>query len=231
LDSDNWSEFEPRLRDLVMAFPEHALTTSSWFAQRPAHDEGLSVPAQVNYVGKGANLYQLGYSYDGSIHVITNHLRTTYLWGKVRVQGGAYGAFNRFNHQSGVFTYLSYRDPNLLATLDVYDQTPEFLRTVSLSDDDLTKSIIGAIGVLDAYQLPDAKGETALARYLLGETDESRQQTRDEVLGTTAADFRALADVMDAVRRQGRVVVLGAGEALAKANSERGDFMKIQRVL
>jgi Zn-dependent M16 (insulinase) family peptidase len=191
----------------------------------------LSLPAQVNYVGKGANLYALGYQYDGSIHVITNHLRTSYLWDKIRVQGGAYGAFSRFNQQSGVFTFLSYRDPNLLETLDVYDKAPEFLRTLSLSDDDLTKSIIGAIGVMDAYQLPDAKGDTALARYLLGETDASRQKTRDEVLGTTAADFHRFADVLDAVRREGRVVVLGAADALAKANAQQDDFLKIQRVL
>jgi presequence protease len=231
LDSGNWSDFEPQLRDFVSAFPAHAPTSASWYAPRVAEDEGLSVPAQVNYVGKGADLYQLGYTYDGSIHVITNHLRTSYLWDKVRVQGGAYGAFSRFSQQSGVFTYLSYRDPNLLGTLDVYDKAPEYLRTMELGEDDLTKSIIGAIGVLDAYQLPDAKGETALARYLLGESDESRQVTRDQVLGTTAADFHAFADVLDAVRREGRVVVLGAGDALAAANAERGDFLKIQRVL
>jgi len=231
LDSANWATFEPHLRDLVMAMPGHAPATAAWYAPRLPADEGLSVPAQVNYVGKGADLYQLGYRYDGSIQVITNHLRTSYLWDKVRVQGGAYGAFSRFSQQSGVFTYLSYRDPNLLDTLDVYDKAPEYLRTLQLGDDDLTKSIIGAIGILDAYQLPDAKGETSLARYLLGETDESRQQTRDEVLGTTAADFRAFADVLEAVRREGRVVLMGSADALAKANAERDDFLKIQRVL
>lgn len=231
LDSSNWSEFEPHLRDLVTAFPTHAAEMTSWFAPRLPVDEGLTLPAQVNYVGKGADLYQLGYTYDGSIQVITNHLRTSYLWDKIRVQGGAYGAFSRFSQQSGVFTFLSYRDPNLLDTLDVYDKAPEYLRTLSLGDDDLTKSIIGAIGILDAYQLPDAKGDTALARYLLGESDESRQKTRDEVLGTTAADFRAFADVLDAVRREGHVVVLGSNEAMAAANAARGDFLKIQRVL
>jgi Zn-dependent M16 (insulinase) family peptidase len=119
----------------------------------------------------------------------------------------------------------------LLDTLQVYDNAPAYLRTLDLSDDDLTKSIIGAIGVMDAYQLPDAKGDTALARYLLGETAESRQKTRDEVLGTTAADFRRFADVLDAVRREGRVVVLGAADTLERANTAHGDFLKIQRVL
>lgn len=231
LDSDNWREFEPSLRELVSAIPVREAETTSWYAPRVPENEGLSIPAQVNYVGKGANLYQLGYEYHGSIHVITNHLRTAYLWDKIRVQGGAYGAFCRFSHHSGVFTYLSYRDPNLLETLSVYDSAPEYLRNLSLSDDDLTKSIIGAIGTMDAYQLPDAKGETALARYLLGETDESRQKTRDEVLGTTAADFRRFADALDAVRREGNVVVLGSGEALEKANAVRDNLLKIQRVL
>jgi Zn-dependent M16 (insulinase) family peptidase len=231
VDSGNWAEFEPSLRELISAMPAHSTESASWFAPRVPSNEGLSVPAQVNYVGKGANLYQLGYRYHGSIHVISNHLRTSYLWDKIRVQGGAYGAFNRFSHHSGIFTFLSYRDPNLLDTLAVYDNAPEFLRKLELSDDDLTKSIIGAIGAMDTYQLPDAKGDTALARYLLGETDEFRQQVRDEVLGTTVEDFRRFADVLDAVRREGRVVVLGSGDALERANAVHDGFLKIQRVL
>lgn len=232
LDADNWRTFEPHLRDLVAALPAQPATTTAWMPARVTVDEGLSVPAQVNYVGKGANLYSLGYDYHGSIHVITNHLRTSYLWDKIRVQGGAYGAFCRFSRQSGVLTYLSYRDPNLLDTLAVYDGTPAFLRKLDLSEDDLTKSIIGAVGSLDGYELPDAKGYTALTRHLLGETDANRQLTRDQVLGTTAADFRAFADVLDAVAAQGRVVALGSQEALAAANQKHGeDFLQITRVL
>lgn len=58
----------------------------------------------------------------------------------------------------GVFSFLSYRDPNLLKTLDVYDGTAEFLRQLEMDDDTLTKAIIGTIGDVDSYQLPDAKG-------------------------------------------------------------------------
>lgn len=57
-----------------------------------------------------------------------------------------------------MFSYLSYRDPNLLKTLEVYDETARFLRELELDDDALTKAIIGTIGDVDAYQLPDAKG-------------------------------------------------------------------------
>src|SRR4029078_12891234 len=99
LDSSNWAEFDPHLRDVVNAFPSQAPAAAAWYAPRPSADEGLSVPAQVNYVGKGCDLHQICYRYDGSIQVITNHLRTSYLWDKIRVQGGAYGAFSRFSQQ------------------------------------------------------------------------------------------------------------------------------------
>lgn len=231
LDGTHWAQFEPGLAELVAALPAHPSAAVTWTPAASAANEGLIMPAQVNYVGKGANLYDLGYRYHGSIQVISNFLRTEWLWDKIRVQGGAYGAFCRFGKQSGVLTYLSYRDPNLLATLDVYDGTGTFLNKLALSDDELTKSIIGAIGAIDAYELPDAKGYTSLIRHLLGESDALRQQTREEVLGTTPADFRAFAEVLDAVAAQGRVVVLGAQEALAKANASHDGFLSLQRIL
>ena len=86
----------------------------------------------------------------------------------------------------------------------------------------MANSIIGTIGTIDAYQLPDAKGYSALARHLIGYSPEARQQYRDEVLGTTAADFHALADVLDKLNEAGRVVVLGSAEAIGKAK-ESGD--------
>lgn len=59
---------------------------------------------------------------------------------------------------TGVFSYLSYRDPNLIKTLDNYDGTVDFLKGLELDEDALTKAIIGTIGDVDSYQLPDAKG-------------------------------------------------------------------------
>lgn len=59
---------------------------------------------------------------------------------------------------SGIFSFLSYRDPNLLKTLDVYDGTSGFLKELEMDEDALTKAIIGTIGDVDSYQLPDAKG-------------------------------------------------------------------------
>ena len=75
--------------------------------------------------------------------------------------------------------------------VDVYDGTADFLRTLDLDEDALTKAIIGTIGDIDSYQLPDAKGYTAFMRHLLGVSDEERQQRREQILGTTLKDFRS----------------------------------------
>ncbi len=231
VDADNWATFQPKLTGFLGQISARPMSLARW---RPTYDstaEGLTIPAKVNYVGKGANLYDLGYELHGSHLVVTNFLRTSWLWERIRVQGGAYGGFCSFDSHSGVLNYLSYRDPNLLGTLDNYDNAGRFLREVALDEDAITKSIIGAIGQIDTYRLPDAKGYVSMMRHLLGVTDELRQQRREEILGTTQADFRAFADVLDAVKKQGRVVVLGSEEGIRAANEARNNWLRVQKVL
>ncbi len=231
LDAANWAQFQPKLADFLGSLPAGG-GMAAWSPSSGTSNEGLTIPAKVNFVAKGADLYKLGYKQHGSIAVVNNYLRTTWLWERVRVQGGAYGGFSIFDRHSGVFSFVSYRDPNLLGTLENYDGTAAFLRQADLSTEEVTRSIIGTIGDLDAYQLPDAKGYTSLMRYLTGETDETLQQRRDEILSTTAADFRAFGDVLEEVNRSGRVVVLGSREDIEAANASRGGkWLQITKVL
>lgn len=231
LDGDNWRLVQPQLQEFLAALPAATLSHPGWQPTFDRSHEGLVAPAQVNYVGKGANLYELGYRYHGSSSVITNFIRTSWLWDKIRMQGGAYGAYCTFGRQSGLLTFLSYRDPNLLNTLAVYDQTAQVLRNADLSPQELTRNIIGAIGAMDGYQLPDAKGYTSMVRYLLGESDAERQQIRDEVLGTTPAHFHAFADVLDEVKTHGTVVVMGPQKTLEASNQERPGWLKLTKVM
>lgn len=221
LDAANWEMFKPQLETFLSALPSKAAKLSSFDVQ-PAHiKEGLAVPAQVNYVGKGANLYDLGYEYDGSAEVIVGYLGLAHLHDKVRVQGGAYGVFSVLDNASGVFTYLSYRDPNVATTIDNYDKAAAFLKGLDasrLSNNELTKAIIAAIGDLDTYQLPDAKGYTSMLRYLTNRTDQLRQKTRDEVLSTNGEDFIAFGEVLEKVALSNAVTVLGSQNAIESAN-------------
>jgi presequence protease len=231
VDQANWKLIEGSLFRFLSGLPEGQADYQVWSRDESDNAEGLTMPVQVNFVGKGANLYDLGYEEDGSVMVITQHLRATWLWDKIRVQGGAYGAMVNFDRLSGVFTYLSYRDPNLLGTLDVYDQSGMFLKQLDLSQPELTKGIIGAIGDLDTYQLPDAKGYTAMLRHLLGVDDNLRQKIRDQVLSTNVEDFRAFGEVLERIVGNETVVVLGSAGAIEGANSQRPDWLRVTRVL
>ncbi|KAI0566170.1 presequence protease [Gracilaria domingensis] len=193
---------------------------TSWLSSYvllPRENEGLIVPSSVNYVGKAANLYDLGFKPSGGHSVASRHLGTSYLWDTVRVQGGAYGGFCRMDVKTGMFMYLSYRDPNVGATLNSYDGAPGFMSKLSLSEEELTRSVIGMIGAMDSYQLPDAKGFASMLRQINGNTDEIRQRRRDEVLAVSLKDFRELGEALQAVREQGTVVVVGGEDALKKA--------------
>ncbi|CAK9315812.1 unnamed protein product [Citrullus colocynthis] len=222
-------KFIGKFLDLLPNQP--VIKNSTWNARLSSDNEAIVIPTQVNYVGKAANIYETGYQLDGSAYVISKFISNTWLWDRVRVSGGAYGGFCDFDTHSGVFSFLSYRDPNLLKTLDVYDGTVDFLRELDLDDDTLAKAIIGTIGDVDSYQLPDAKGYSSLLRYLLGITEEERQRRREEILSTSLKDFKNFADALEAVRNKGVVVSVASPEDVETAHSECPGFFQVKKAL
>ncbi len=230
LDEKSWKNLNERVAGLGDSLPVTESKPADWTFVKQPEFEGLLIPAQVNYVGKGADLYSLGYAYSGSINVITHFLRTGYLWDRVRVQGGAYGAMCQFNRLSGVLAFASYRDPNLKKTLDIYDCAAAFIRDTDIPGSEMDKSIIGVIGDIDSYMLPDAKGYTSLLRHLCGNSDEDRQTTREQVLQTSQADFKAFADVLEKASAKGIVKILGGRNAIESAFSP-GEMPSLVKVL
>ncbi len=230
LDSENWKKFSPQLSEFAQTLPLKSAAPAAWAPAFALEQEGLAVPSQVNYVGKAMNLYKAGFEMDGAAEVVMNFLRLSYLWEKIRAQGGAYGAFCTFNDKTGVFAFLSYRDPNLAETLKHYDAAASFLKNLNasqLDERELTKNIIGVIGEMDSYQLPDAKGFTSMMRYLTGETDALLQQRREQVLSANGEDFIAFGEALERAAKESAVAVVGSQTALEKANVG----LKIKKIL
>lgn len=192
----------------------------------PVADEGFVVPTQVSYVGKSGLLYDEGERVPGSAQVVARFLRTGYLWDYVRVMGGAYGGFCTFSPFSGFFSFLSYRDPNLEKTLDVYDGAADYLMEAAdfmeENPDMLATAIIGTVGDLDGALSPDQKGYTQFQRWLINESAEHRQKERDEILATKPSDFREFALRLKNMKKPSVAVVSSksAFETAAKAGKE-----------
>ena len=193
-------------------------------------DEGFALPTQVNYVGKGGRLYDVGERVPGSAGVAARFLRTGYLWDNVRVIGGAYGGMCRFAAETGRFSFLSYRDPNLAQTLDAYDAAAAYLQELELTDEALAQAVIGAAGDLDQPMMPDAKGFVSMRRYLTGEPLAARQAHRDEVLATSADDIRAFGARLAAMNARAKAAVFGSKAAFDAAKAA-GAELEVNSVL
>ncbi len=226
-----WDSIQPTVNEFLDALPSLPFQRKLWSPEPITDFEGMTLPAQVNYVGKGVNLYAQGYRYHGSTHAITRYLRNAWLWEKIRLQGGAYGAFCSFDKHSGALTFVSYRDPNLLKTLETFDGSAQFLKDLKIGDDELVKGIIGTIGDIDQYQLPDAKGYTSMLRHLTKENEEQRQKMRDEILGATKKDFQSFGEILESAMPNGVVKVLGSETAIREAAAKNPGWLTVVKVL
>ncbi len=214
IDGAAWSRIAPQVESFLRDLPDRAERRPAWSIPVAPTVEGLSIPAAVNYVGKAFNWRAAGHLFHGADLVAARFLRGAYLWEKVRVQGGAYGGFCQLDYRAGLISFLSYRDPNLQATLEVYDAAADHLATLKLDRAELEKAIIGAIGDLDQYMLPDAKGYAALCRWLANDPESFRQEMREQILSATVKDFRRFGEALRGMRDSGRIAVLGGADAL-----------------
>lgn len=196
-------------------------------------DEGFVVPTQVSYVGKGGRLFGVGESVPASSAVVSKFLRTGYLWDNVRVIGGAYGGFCTFNSQSGFFSFLSYRDPNLADTIDVYDKAADaLLEAADLMEQDpeaLTTAIVGAMGDMDSALSPDQKGWTQFQRWITRQSPERRQKVRQDIIDTTPTDFRLFGQRLKELQQPSVAVV--SSKAAFESAAEAGKQMSLINVV
>jgi len=220
-ETEDYKDFCQNLPVLIDKLGTSQYEPVTYGFQAKARNEGLLTSGKVQYVAKGANFSRLGFRYHGSMKVLETILRYDYLWNRIRVQGGAYGAFAQFD-RSGNAVFGSYRDPNLAETLKVYDETVDYLNNFTaetVSKREMTKYIIGTMSTMDTPLTPQMKGERSDAAYIRNISQSDLQQERDEILATTQQDIQKLAQLVDAVMKTNILCVLG-GEEIIKANKE-----------
>lgn len=216
-----------KVNGLAEIFPNAGLAPQEYQFEAPPPNEGFLTTSTVQYVGKGANLYDLGYEYSGKFEVVKALLRTVYLWDRIRVQGGAYGSMFHFDLYTGDLGLVSYRDPNLTETLEVYDAIADFLANLDLPGEELEKIIIGCIGRLDPPLTPDRKGSISRAEYLTGLTREFKERRLEEVMSTTLDDVRGYADLFYKIKEKGAVCVLGNSGKIKKASNRFDHLVEV----
>ena len=190
-----------------------------------AKNEALLIPGQVQYVCKGSNFKKLGYEYSGKFRVMASIARLDYLWNNVRVKGGAYGAMTSFTRTGNMF-FVSYRDPNLTETLDIYDGIGEFFENLDIDERELQKYIIGAISQIDQPMTASSKGGQALSNYISHLSYEEEQKEREDVLSITLEDIKEFSKMLKELMADAIICVVGTDEKI-KESAELFDDMRI----
>ena len=189
-------------------------------------NEGLMTSGQVQYVCRAGSFRRKGLPYQGALRVLKVIEGYEYLWMNVRVKGGAYGCMCAFG-KSGECYFVSYRDPNLGKTLEVYEKAADAIADFQADERTMTQYIIGAVSELDMPKNPAAKGLQALSAYMTGITQKMLQKERDEILSATPGTIRSLAEYIRAFMEEDNLCVVGNAK---KIKAEEEKFMKIENL-
>ncbi|MBQ6590497.1 MAG: insulinase family protein [Lachnospiraceae bacterium] len=189
-------------------------------------NEGLTTAGQVQYVCRAGRYKGEGRESTGVFRVLRVLMGYEYLWGKVRVEGGAYGCMSSFTRDGSAFL-VSYRDPHLRRTIRTFEEAADFLRSFDADERTMTKYIIGAVSALDQPMTPYVYGRYSLSSYLTGLTDEKIQKERDQVLDATPADIRAMAPYLDAVMAEDCICVVGSDAKIRENKELFGEIRKL----
>ncbi len=215
-EAESYPKFEPVLQEFVEKLEHMKRETMSVNPMNPLVDEckdneGFKTAGQIQYVARVGNFLEKGIPYSGVYHVVKSLLSYEYLWNEVRVKGGAYGVMCGFP-TTGEGYFVSYRDPKLAETNEVYQGVPEHLRQFEADEREMTKYIIGTISNIDTPLTPRAKGARSMMAYLTGVTEQMVQKERDQILAATQEDIRTSADMVEAILSADKICVLGNEE-------------------
>ena len=196
------------------------------FLEAPGENEGIMTPGKVQYVAAGGDFHKFGYQFHGAMKVLETILRYEYLWTKIRVQGGAYGATARFD-RNGTMFFASYRDPKLKESLQAYYDMPSWLEKLELSERELTKYIIGTISGLDTPLTNSMRLEQAGVYHLKQVDTAMRQQMRSEIIDLTNADLQKLAPLIRDTLSEKYLCVVGSSQSI---EANKNIFTKTQHI-
>ena len=227
-DENGYEKLPETLKLLSAKLPEGSRETYVFTHPVKNVNEGLKTSAQVDYVARCGNFRDAGLAYTGALKILQVILSYDYLWLNIRVKGGAYGCMSGFG-RSGEGYMVSYRDPNLKETNEIYEGIPAYLEQFDPDERDMTKYVIGTISNLDAPLTPSVKGSRGLSAYLSGVTEEMMQTERDQVLQATKEDIRALAAHVRAVLQTGSFCVVGNEEKIEANRAMFGEVSSLTR--
>lgn len=215
------SRVENYLKDKLVKFPVGNKTSSnSDFSNSPDfhNQEAFIIPASVSYLAQAFRSSLIESKNYGSELLLSHILRTDYLWENVRMKGGAYGASASANGMEGIFSFSSYRDPNIEKTFDAFKEGLEFLSEKGVKEDVLEKAIITIVGKDVRPQSPGEKSIIGFIRKLYNITDDIRRIRRKSIIEADTSTLETSAKNLYQKMSESASVVIAGRDGIEKAS-------------
>ena len=210
---ESWEGLDEAVREFKSALITEPIEETGYTPVLTKRNEGFMTAGQVQFVCRAGNFIEKGLPYTGSLKVLKVMMGYDYLWNQVRVKGGAYGCMCSF-YKNGDGYFVSYRDPNLTKTIEVYEKAADYIKNAKLDERTVTQFIIGAISELDTPMTPATRGSYSLGGYLTGLSMERVQKEREELLATTGEELNGLYRYVQAFMEENCLCVVGNGEKI-----------------
>ena len=214
-EKESLSDVRKQVKALRQTLHQEAVEIGEQSITCEKKNEAFTTSGQVQYVAQTGNFRKKGFAYSGALNILKVALSYDYLWTNIRVKGGAYGCMSGFK-RSGESFFVSYRDPHLKRTLDVFKGIPEYVRNFNADEREMTKYIIGTISGKDVPRTPKMQGAISKNAWFCGVTEEMAQKERDEILNADTTSMQALAPLIEAVLLNDAICVVGSEPAVNK---------------
>ena len=178
---------------------------------------GFRIPSMTGFTARGYTLKRCGIPFSGIVWLTSSILSLEYLWNRIRVRGGAYGAGLQVDRNGNIFSY-SYRDPTPRKTLRADKEASAFIRSFAADEENIDKYIVSSLNELNPLLSPRETGALADSRRMNGITREETEQIRQEILNAKGKDLIQFAEWLDQFAEKGCVCVAGPAEMLEQVD-------------
>lgn len=143
----------------------------------------IELPFSVNYMSKSVQTVPYCHDDFAALRILSRLLTWKYLHREIREKGGAYGG--GVNCTNGVMSFFSYRDPNSLETLEVFDRSVDWAASGNFSNTDVEEAKITVFQQMDKPVPPGQIGSTLFVQNI---SDPMRQLARNQLFSVSKDD-------------------------------------------
>ncbi len=194
--------------------------------------EGLAGPIQIAHCAHVMPAPHYSHP-DSTLITIGVHLiRMDYILSEIRFKGNAYGARLSYNPFDAALYQSSFRDPHVARTINVFEQTVDYIKQIEWTQTDIDRAIIATAKDAEKPIRPSQAANEAMSHHLTGQTREMREERYSQLRSATPTEVkRALLQIFEENLDQAAVCVVSSREKLEAANSELDQPLDIEDIL